>query len=327
MSQASSSTSTPPRREEYLARLADLLPTGEVQRVRLEVESMILDRAAGEIERDPDVTQEEAEARAIDALGPAERLAEELAGPPMTVSLAAQRTFVRLLAAVFACHLLLSIALTVAGSSDAMIPGLLGPLPKEPFGAVFLAVLTVFLIDAGALLLLFVATGRTSSHRSMPALFRGSRWTRRGAIEGLILLVLLAVIFNVHLERIFSVKQGETWQPFLAREFLAIVPYVNIVFALFAFRHVLTLLGRGNATLALVADALGSLVGCAWFILAATRSELVQLPTGHKLGREAAEVLDHLIESVFLIVFVVGALLLVLRFVRQAIAAWRSLRT
>ena len=319
-------SSTSPR-EEYLARLEDLLPSGEVARVRMEVESMILDRAADEGEQDPALSPAEAEERAIRALGSPERLAEEIAGPGMTVSLAAQRTFVRLLAAVFACHLLLSIALTVMGSTDAMIPGLLGPLPKEPFAHVLLSVLSVFLIDAGALLLLFVATGRTSSRRSMPGLFRGSRWTRRGAIEGLVLLTLLAVLFNVYLERIFSVRLGETWQPFLAREFLAIVPYVNVVFALFGLRHVLTLLGRGNGALALFVDALGSLAGCVWFVVAATRSELVQLPSGHKLGREAADVLDNLIESVFLIVFVVGALLLVLRFVRQAIAAWRMLRT
>ena len=313
-------------REEYLARLEDLLPTGEIARVREDVESMILERAADEGERDPDISNEEAERRAVAALGSPERMAEELVGPPMTISLAAQRTFVRLLAAVFACHLLLSIALTVAGSRDAPIPGLLGPLPKEPFGAVLLSVITVFLIDAGALLILFVATGRTSTKSSMPSLFRGSHWTKRGAIEGLVLLTLLAVIFNVYLERIFSVKQGESWQPFLAREFLDIVPYVNLVFALFALRHVLTLVGLGNSAFGLIADALGSLAGCVWFLVAATRSELVQVPTGHKLGREAAEVLDNLIESVFLIVFVVGALLLVLRFVRQSITAWRLLR-
>ncbi|MDF1700751.1 MAG: hypothetical protein P1V36_06300 [Planctomycetota bacterium] len=313
-------------REDYLARLEDLLPSREVARVREDVESLILERAADEGERDPDLTPAEAERRALAALGPPETLAEQLAGPPLTISLTTQRTFVRLLAAVFACHLLLAIALTVAGSKAAPIPGLLGPLPKEPFGAVLLSVVTVFLIDAGALLVLFVASGKSRSESTIPSLFRGSRWTRRGAVEGLLLLGLLAVLFNVYLERIFSVKHGEVWQPFLAREFLELVPYLNVCLALFAVRHLLTLLGRGHSALAFGVDALASLAGSVWFLAAAARGEIVQMPTGHKLGREAADVLDHLIESVFLIVFVVGALLLVLRFVRQAIAVWRRLR-
>lgn len=313
--------------EEYLARLEDLLPPDMIARVRAEVESMILERAADESEREPGLAAAEAERRAIAALGSPERLAEEIVDAPLTITLATQRTFVRLLAMVFACHLLLSIALTVAGLPDALIPGLLGPLPKEPFGAVLLSVITVFLIDTGALLVLFVAMGRTRAERRMPGLFRRAHWTRRGAIEGLVLLALLAVLFNVYLARIFSVKHGETWQPFLAAEFLEIIPYLNVALGLFAVRHVLTLFGRGNDVVGLAADALGSLAGSAWFLLAATRGELVQMPTGHRLGREAADVLDRLIESVFLIVFVVGALLLIVRFVRHAIDVWRRLRT
>ena len=115
-----------------------------------------------------------------------------------------------MLAAVFACHLLLAIALTVADSKSALIPGLLGPLPKEPFGAVLLSVVTVFLIDTGAVLVVFVALGKARPDGRMNALFRGSHWTRRGAIEGLVLIGLLAVLFNVYLEQIFSLKHGET---------------------------------------------------------------------------------------------------------------------
>ncbi|MDA1194497.1 MAG: hypothetical protein O2894_04870 [Planctomycetota bacterium] len=319
-------TTGDPSREEFLARLEDLLPTGEIARVRADVESLILDRAADERDRDPELGQEEAERRAVRALGTPEALAEELVSEPLTIGLATQRSFVRLLAAVFACHLLLSIALTVAGSRTAPIPGLLGPLPREPFAAVLLSVLTIFLIDAGAMLVLFVALGRSRGGAPLPGLFRPARWTRRGAVEGLVLIALLAVLFNVFLENIFSVKQGDLLETFLAREFLALVPWLNVALAFFAARHILTLLGRGGGSASLFADALGALAGSAWLITASTRAEIVQMPTGHKLGQEAADVLDHLLESVFLIVFVVGALLLIVRFVRSGIAWRRSLR-
>jgi hypothetical protein len=313
-------------REEYLARLEDLLPPHEIARVRADVEDLILERAAGEGDRDPSLSQDEAEQRAVAALGPAERLADELVSVPLTISLATRRTFVRLLAAVYACHLLLSIAMAVAGSKSAPIPGLLGPLPREPFGAILLSVITIFLIDTGALLVIFVSLGKARPEHAPRILFRSSPWTRRGAIEGLVFLALLAVLFNGYLEQVFAVHHGDSWSPFLAKELLALVPYVNVVFALFAFRHLLTLLGKGDTAWSLAADAAGSLAGSALLIMAATRSELVQMPPSHKLGREAAEVLDNLIESVFLIVFVVGALLLIMRFVRQAIATIRRLR-
>ncbi len=314
-------------REDYLARLEDLLPAHEIARVRADVEDLILERASGEGERDPSLSPLEAERNAIAALGPAERLAEELASAPLTIPLATRRTFVRLLAAVFACHLLLSIAMAVAGSTSAAIPGVLGPLPQGSFGAILLSVITIFLIDTGALLVVFVAMGKARPEQAPRILFRSSPWTRRGAIEGLVLLALLAVLFNGYLEQIFAIQHGDSWSSFLAQDFLSLVPYINVVFALFALRHILTLLGKGDSTWSLGADAAGSLAGSAFMIMGATRRELVQMPSGHKLGQEAAEVLDNLIESVFLIVFVVGALLLIMRFVRQGIAMARRIRS
>ena len=48
--------------------------------------------------------------------------------------------------------------------------------------------------------------------------------------------------------------------------------------------------------------------------------------SAERLGSEAAEVLDNLLERVFLLLFVVGALLLVARFVRQAMRLYRAVR-
>ena len=61
-------------------------------------------------------------------------------------------------------------------------------------------------------------------------------------------------------------------------------------------------------------------------MIAITSGEIVQIPPG-KLGREPAEVLDSLIEKVFLLVFVVAALLLAARFVRQALRLQRIMRS
>ncbi len=314
-------------RRDYLDRLDDLLPAKEGARVRQDVSALIDDRIEAALHRDPALSDEQAERRALEALGPPERLADDLVSAPLTIPLATRRSFVRLLAAVFACHLLLSIALTVAGAQSAPITGLLTPLPKEPFSAVFLGVITIFLIDTGALLALFVAVGRARPDRFEPAMPLDRIPTRRGAIEGLILLGLVAVILNFLLDAVFAVKQGDDMQPFLAGDLKEVLPLANIVLVFFAARHVLTILGRGAGSWAAAAGALGSLAGSAFFVLAATRGKLVSMPAGSKLGRASAEVLDSLIERVFLLVFVVAALMLIVSFVGQAIRFSRKIRS
>ncbi len=312
-------------RAEYLDRLTDLLPPREVTRVRREVEALILERVAEEMGNHPDIDEPEAERRALEALGPAEQLADEIVSDPMTIPLATRRLFVRALAVVFAGHLLLAVVLTVAGTASAAIPGLLGPLPKEPASAIFLSIMTIFFIDTGIVLCLFVAMGTGRSSRAVSRLYVRYEWTRRGAIEGLVLLALLGVIVNFFLGRVFAVQQGEELQPFLATEVMELVPYVNIVLALFAVRHVLTLLGRGGNASAAAADALACLAGVITLILLATRGEIVTMPA-EKLGQEAADVLDNLLERVLLLIAVLGALLLTVRFVRQVIRCWRLMR-
>ena len=60
-------------------------------------------------------------------------------------------------------------------------------------------------------------------------------------------------------------------------------------------------------------------------IWAATVSDTVHMPSA-KLGHEAADVLDNLLERVFLVVFVVGALFLTVRFVRHGMHLMRTMR-
>jgi len=315
-------------REEYLQRLEDLLPASEVRRVRADVDAMIQDHTAGVLESDPEVSATEAERRAVAALGPPERLADEVGAGPVTIPVAVRRSFVRALAVFFSGHLLLSIVLTAAGSESPAIAGLLGPLPKGPFITVAVAVLAIFLIDTGAMLLLFAAVGARRSMPSFPQLQRRDRWTRKDALQGLFLLALLAVIFNVLLDPIFSVRDGEDWQPFLAPDLKALVPYVNVVLGLLAVRHVLTLLGRGSSIGGVAADALAALAGSVLLTFAALTGRLVQMPHGRgQLDKDTAAVLGSLVERVFLLVFVVAALLLLGRFVRQAIHLQRMLRT
>jgi hypothetical protein len=313
-------------RHEYLERLEELLPPKEAPRVREDVAALIEDRIEAELERHPDLDATAAERAALEALGPPEQLADELVSSPLTISLATRRTFVRVLAAVFACHLLLSVALTFAGARWDSIPGILAPLPLEPFAAVFLGVVTIFLIDTGALLLLFVAIGRAAPERLRPLVPLPGPVTRRGALEGLVLLALLALIVNLFLDAVFSVRQGDTMRPFLAPDLKALVPYANGVLGFFALRHVAVLVSSRHSLFALTMDALGCLTGSALLVVAATQGKLVSMPSSSKLGREAAQVLDNLIERVFLVVLIIAALLLVIRFVRQAIRMGRLLR-
>jgi hypothetical protein len=310
---------------EYLDRLSDLLPPAEVARVRADVESMILDRAAELLERDPSLAPAEAERRAVAALGSPGRLADEIVADPLTIPLATRRLFVRVLAVLFAGHLLLAIALTVAGADAAAVPGLLGPLPREPGVQVALAVVTTFLLDLGITVVLFVALGQARSERVLPALALRARWTRKGAAEGLVLVVLLGVIANGLLDAVFSVRHGEELRGFLSRELKDLVPFLDVVLALFALRHLLTLAGRGASVLAVGADCLASLAGAALLVGAAATGETVQMPS-ERMGQAAADVLDDLIERAFLVLFVLGALFLVARFVRRAMHLWHALR-
>ncbi|MHC5011795.1 MAG: hypothetical protein ACYTG6_12765, partial [Planctomycetota bacterium] len=115
-------------RTDYMDRLRDLLPYRDGARILEEVEGLLHDRI--EVERhEHGVTMDEAERRALDALGTPESLAYQLVASPVEVDLATRRGFVRLLAVTFAAHLVLSIVLTVAGGAGPTIPGLLAPLP------------------------------------------------------------------------------------------------------------------------------------------------------------------------------------------------------
>ena len=313
-------------RHEYLQRLEELLPPKEAARVCEDVEALIEDRIEEELRRHPDLDIGAAERAALEALGPPEALADDLVSSPLTISLATRRTFVRVLAAVFACHLLLSVALTFAGATWDSIPGILAPLPLEPFASVFLGVVTIFLIDTGALLLLYVAVGRAAPERLRPLVPLPGPVTRRGAVEGLVLLGLIALLVNVFLDSVFSVRQGDEMRPFLAPDLKDVVPYANVVFGFVALRHIAVLVDSRHSLFAVAADALGCLTGSALLVLAATQGKLVSMPASAKLGREAAQVLDNLIERVFLVVLLIAALLLVIRFVRQAIRLGRLLR-
>ena len=314
-------------REDYLQRLGDVLPTSELARVREDVDALLQDHAAGVREEHPELDAVEAERRAVAALGSPERLAEELGvATSVSIPLNVRRAFVRALCVFFAGHLLLSIVLTVAGSDSPAIPGLLMPLPKGPALSIFLSVLTIFLIDAGAILVLFAAMGARRTMPSFPKLGVRDRWTRHEAIQGLLLVGLLAVLFNAFLDPIFSVKQGPEWIPFLSRDLMALVPFVNIVLGFLALRHILTLTGKGGSALAVGADALAALSASILLTVAAVQGDLVTMPD-ERLGPDAAGVLDSLIERVFLLIFIVAAIMLMARFVRQVLRLQRMART
>ena len=125
------------------------------------------------------------------------------------------------------------------------------------------------------------------------------------------------------LDTIFAVQYGQELKPFLSDELRALVPFINVVLVLFAVRHCFVL--TGLSTWSVVAHALAALSAVVLIVAAALQSELVTLPS-ERLGAEAAEVLDNLIERVFMLVFVVGALILLARFVRQSIRLYRAIR-
>jgi hypothetical protein len=298
-------------RTAYLDRLRDLLPYRDGARILTEVEGLLEDRI--EAERDAH-GEREAERRALEALGPPESLAEGLTAP-VRLDLATRRAFARLLAVTFAAHLVLSVVLTVAGGGRA-IPGLLGPLPLEPLAAVFSGVLSLFLVDTGAVFLLFVLLGRWKGSAAMPALRLRETVRPRDAALGLVLLGLLGLILHPFRDAIFAVRTPRGMVPFLAPDLVALVPGATAVLGLFVLRQVLVLRAGGDSPGAVIVDAVACLVFAALLVLAATRAELVRLPSD-ALGEAAAHALSDLATRVLLFVFVVAALMLAVRFVQR----------
>lgn len=304
-----------PARAAYLERLVDLLPARDAGRIRAEVEALILDRAEGLQEQHEDLSFADAESRAIEALGPVDALAEELVAAPLVISLPTRRAFVRTLWIAFGGHLLLSIVLTAAGGEGAAVPGLLAPLPRDPLAATLLSVLSIFLIDLGAVFLLFFVLHRRRGAGMFGSVDALPRWTRRDAVMGLVMIALLAVIVNVFATKIFAVREGETLRTFLSDDLVACIPYLNLALLFFALRMTSTLMGA-RPVLTIGFDILGCLAAAAWMVVAATRAEVVRLPAG-ELGKNASSILDGLFTRVFLLFLIVGALWLTARAVRM----------
>ncbi len=315
----------PTTSREYLNKLGDLLPARESKRVLADVEALILDRVDAEREKAPDIDAAEAERRALSAWEEPEELAEQLVTAPIKIDLATRRSFLRSLAALFAAHLVLSILLTVAGAEGTAVPGLLGPLPTAPWTATVIACAGILFMDVGALVVVFLLMGKGRRAR-LPQLDLANQWTRADAMKGIILIALLAVIFNVFLDAIFAIRSGDELQSFLSADLKGLVPFLNVVLALFAIRYLLTFFGRGERPEASAVDALACLAACGLLVMAVTRPELVRIPEG-SLGDFTAKTLTNLTERLFLLVFVTAALLLAVRFVKQALRTWRLMHS
>jgi hypothetical protein len=226
------------------------------------------------IEQDPDGAAYACAAdRALAALGPPETLASALSGETVVIDLATRRAYTRMLTVVFAAHLLLCIILTVIAPGSDLIPGLVGALPRTPWGATLTSVLALFFVDAGALLVFFRLLGT----RRAPGLLRGLPLQvpvrRRDAALSLVLLGLLAVILNVPSlrDQILAVGVGEDRSPVLAPAVTALTLAADAVLILFAVRHLLLLLTGVERVQGVVLDALASLAGAILAVLLMTR--------------------------------------------------------
>lgn len=305
-----------PSRAAYLDRLCDFLPTREAARILEEVDGLIGDRMEAVL-AETDVSADEAERQAVAALGPADVLAGRLVNVSISVDLATRRQYVRMLAILFAVHLVLSIVLTVAGGRGPTIPGLLGPLPTSGTTAIISSVLAILLMDVGVLFLAYALLGRGKAPSLLPEVQLRTAVSRRDAALSLVLLALVALILHPLRDQVFAVREGDQLVGFLSPDLLHILPVVDVALAFFALAQVI-LLVRGEHATAVAADALGSFVLAGALVLAVTQNELVCF-SEQALGKGTANLLEDLVTRVFLLLFVLGALFLTIRFVKRAL--------
>jgi hypothetical protein len=303
-------------RAEYLERLRDLLPPRDADRVVEEVDGLVLDRMEA-IQREDGTGEVEAERRAIAALGAPETLADQIVGGGVRIDVGTRRAFVRWLALLFTAHLVLAVVLTVAKADAPAVAGLLGPIPMSPAAATVTTVLSIFLIDAGLLLFAFALLGGPRATARLPRLRIRPSQSRRDAVGALLLLGLAAAVIHAPLrDAVFALRSRGRVEPILGEEVVRLVPFADVVLALFAARQVLILLGRGRSMTAVAIDALASIAAAALLVVASTSHAVVQLPH-ESLGPEAALLWGDLLTRILLVVLVAAALFLAVRFVQR----------
>ncbi len=304
--------------DEYFARLRDMLPARQAPSVLAEVSSLLDDRLEeeGAGRDDP-----EAVGRALEALGSPESLATAISGGPVEIDLATRRAFGRALAVVFASHLLLAIVLTAIDAQAALVPGLVGALPHPSAWSVAFGVLGIFLVDVGALSVLFALLGRRRAPEILQRLRLEMPGTRRDAALALVLLGLVALIVNVPSIRdsLFAVGSSGARVPILAAPLLSLLPMANLVIGLFALRDVLILVAGGERPPAVAVDAVAALGGAVLAALVMTREHLVRIPEQAGLTARQADVFSDILFRVLFLVALVAAIGLVGRFARRTL--------
>lgn len=304
---------------DYLERLRDVLPPREASTVLAEVSALIDDRLDAEA-RSGGATPEGAE-RALMALGSPESLATSLVGGGTTIDLATRRAFGRMLAVLFAGHLLVSIILTVVGRESKLIPGFVTALPQDGWFATAAGLGSIFFLDAGILGVVFALFGRRRSPAILQRLRLRMPVRRRDAVSSLVLLTLVAVLANVATFRdaLFSIGAAESRTTILAPELLDLLPAANGVIALFALRFLLQVISGTERVESVAVDGVASLAGAAFCVLVMTRNQLVRFPTSAGLPEASANLFSDLILRVVLVVGFVASLLLVTRFVKRCL--------
>jgi hypothetical protein len=305
-----------PAVDAYLDRLRDMLPPSRAQDVLPEVAALIEDRVAAAEEDGLD--RSSATQRALGALGTPEVLAAGLGAEGFSVDLTTRRTFGRTLAALFCAHLVLAIVLSMVGGSASLLPGIVGPLPRDGALATASGVLGIFFADAGFLLVLFGLLGRERAPALLPRVGLRMPGTRRDAVLSLVLLGLVALLIHPFRDRLLAIGFGTERTPILAEDAVGLLPVADALLALFAVRNVFLLVSGGERVESVIADALAALAGVALAVLVLTRDQLVQLPSP-PLGEHDALVFQTLLYRVTLVVAFLSGLFLSVRFAKRAL--------
>ncbi|MFB3066306.1 MAG: hypothetical protein ACE10D_07305 [Planctomycetota bacterium] len=287
----------------------------ERQDALLELETTILERI------DERTGDGESQSEAIDIvlrdMGDSQEMGASFLPQPALLPPHATRPFLIQTAALFAAHFLLVLGATVAGRSLDLPFGSITPLPLPPHPlALFLRAFETLCFDTGFMLLVYAALPKVQRLIRLPHLKLSTDVDRTRKLESVFFLALTAVVLNFFRDDLLALyvpaEEGSAQVPLVGPGLSENLLFLNVWLAAMIVRDLLYARYKERRT-TLVVDIFAGMCGLFVLLRLVAAEKLVDLSGAHESLGRSAEGMGALLNSVFVIVAVVGAALLAAR--------------